>query len=222
MRILIVEDEPRIAGFVEDALRSEGFSPVVASSGPQGVALGTDPAIDLVILDVMLPGLDGFEVLRALRGRRPDLPVLMLTARDDIRSKVSGLESGADDYLTKPFALEELLARVRALLRRRAGSRTLRVGGIALDLQARTVQVGGATVELTAREFSLLEFLMRHPNQPISRRDLLAHVWQLDFDPHSTVLETTMNRLRRKLTPPGGAPPIRTVRGAGYRFVGGE
>ncbi len=218
MRILIVEDEARIAGFVEDALRSEGFSPVVARTGPEGVALGVDPAVDLVILDVMLPDLDGFEVVKALRGRRPDVPVLMLTARDDVRSKVSGLESGADDYLTKPFALEELLARVRALLRRgRPG--TLRAGGIALDLQARTAEMAGTMVELTAREFSLLEFLMRRPNQPVSRRELLAQVWRLDFDPQSTVLETTMNRLRRKLTRPGGTSPIETVRGAGYRFV---
>lgn len=219
MRILIVEDEARIAGFVEDALRSEGFSPVVARTGPEGVALGVDPAVDLIILDVMLPDLDGFEVLKALRRRRPDVPVLMLTARDDVRSKISGLESGADDYLTKPFALEELLARVRALLRRRAQPGTLRGGDLVLDLQAHAATVAGATVELTAREFALLEFLMRRPNQPVSRRELLAQVWQLDFDPQSTVLETTMNRLRRKLAPPGGSSPIETVRGAGYRFV---
>ncbi len=219
MRILVVEDEARIAGFVEDALSSEGFSPVVARTGPEGVALGVDPAVDLIILDVMLPDLDGFEVLKALRRRRPDVPVLMLTARDDVRSKVSGLESGADDYLTKPFALEELLARVRALLRRRAQPGTLRGGDLVLDLQAHAATVAGATVELTAREFALLEFLLRRPNQPVSRRELLAQVWQLDFDPQSTVLETTMNRLRRKLAPPGGSSPIETVRGTGYRFV---
>lgn len=219
MTILIVEDEERIASFVADALHLEGQIAVVARTGPEGVALGLDDRVELVILDVMLPGLDGYGVLKALRLRRPDLPVLMLTARDDVRSKVSGLESGADDYLSKPFALEELLARVKALLRRRARAGVLRAGGIELDLQARTVRVDDRSVELTSREFALLEYLMRRPGEIVSRRQLLTHVWQLTFEPGSTVLETTMARLRRKLARTGGPAPIETVRGAGYRLT---
>lgn len=221
VKILIVEDERRIASFVEDALRGEGYQTAVAHTGPDGVALGGDPGIDLVVLDVMLPSLDGYGVLAELRSRRPDLPVLMLTARDDLRSKVAGLGSGADDYLTKPFALEELLARIKALLRRRLQATTLAAGGLILDVQARVVQVGHRRVELTAREFALLEYLMRRPNQVVSRRQLLAEVWQLEFEPGSTVLETTMNRLRHKLAPDGAAP-IETVRGAGYRLAAGR
>lgn len=219
MTILIVEDEARIASFVADALRLEGHTAEVARTGPEGVALGVEDRVDLVILDVMLPGLDGYEVLQLLRTRRPDLPILMLTARDDVRSKVAGLESGADDYLTKPFALEELLARVKVLLRRRAQPATLRAGRAVLDLHARTVRVGDQVVELTSREFTLLEYLMRRPGEIVSRRQLLTHVWQLTFDPGSTVLETTMNRLRRKLARAGGTVPIETVRGAGYRLA---
>lgn len=142
----------------------------------------------------------------------------MLTARDDLPSKVSGLDAGADDYLTKPFALDELLARLRALLRRQDRPTALRAGGIILDVQTRAVRVGDVTVELTSREFALLEYLMRHPGQVVTRRQILAHVWGLDFDPLSTVVETGMNRLRRKLTRAGSPSSIETVRGAGYQF----
>lgn len=218
MRVLIVEDEERIARLLEDALREEGFSPLLARDGELGVQLGLDPDVGLVILDVMLPKLDGYSVLAALRSRRPDLPVLMLTARDDLPSKVSGLDAGADDYLTKPFALDELLARLRALLRRQDRPAALRAGGIILDVQTRAVRVGDVTVELTSREFALLEYLMRHPGQVVTRRQILAHVWGLDFDPLSTVVETGMNRLRRKLTRAGSPSSIETVRGAGYQF----
>ena len=218
MRVLIVEDEGRIARLLEDTLREEGFSPLVARDGEQGVQLGLDPDVGLVILDVMLPKLDGYGVLAALRSRRPDLPVLMLTARDDLPSKVSGLDAGADDYLTKPFALAELLARLRGLLRRRGRPVALRAGGIILDLQTRAVRVGDVTVELTSREFALLEYLMRHPGQVVTRRQILAQVWGLDFDPLSTVVETGMNRLRRKLARAGSPSSIETVRGAGYQF----
>ncbi len=216
MRILIVEDDPRVGEVLAEALRSEGYATVVAPTGRDGVALGGDPEVDLVILDLMLPDLDGLEVLGTLRQRRPDLPVLMLTARDDLPSRVGGLEAGADDYLTKPFALEELLARVRALLRRRG---VLRAGRLALDLTARTVRVGDRALELTGRECALLEYFLRRPGHTVSRRDLLRGVWQTDFDPGSTVVETTLARLRRKLAAAGAPVAIETVRGAGYRLA---
>ncbi len=222
MRILIVEDEERIASFLEEGLQGEGFSTIVARDGEEALRLGTAPDIDGVVLDVMLPKRGGYAVLAALRAQRPNLPVLMLTALGDLDSKVGGLEAGADDYLTKPFALKELLARLRALLRRSGRPTVLSAGGLTLDLHARAVRVGDATVELSDREFTLLEYLMRHPNSVLTRQQILHQVWQLDFDPQSTVLETTMNRLRAKLTRTGGAPPIETIRGTGYRFASPE
>ncbi len=219
MRILIAEDEERIASFLEEGLQGEGFSTVVARDGEEALAIGAAPDVDGVVLDVMLPKLDGYSVLTSLRARRPNLPVLMLTALGDLDSKVGGLEAGADDYLTKPFAFKELLARLRALLRRSSQPAVLTAGSLILDLHARVVRIGDATVELSDREFTLLEYLMRHPNSVLTRQQILHQVWQLDFDPQSTVLETTMNRLRAKLTRAGGAPPIETVRGTGYRFA---
>ncbi|MDQ7821039.1 MAG: response regulator transcription factor [Armatimonadota bacterium] len=216
MRILVVEDDPRVGEILTDALALEGYTAVVAGSGQEGVDRSVDPEVGLAILDVMLPDIDGFDVLRRLRARRPDLPVLMLTARDDLPSKVAGLEAGADDYLTKPFALEELLARVRALLRRQG---RLRAGRLTLDLTTRSVRVGDRTLDLTGRECALLEFFLRRPDQTLSRRDLLRGVWQMDFDPGSTVVETTLARLRRKLAAAGAAVTIETVRGAGYRLA---
>ncbi|MDR7401812.1 MAG: response regulator transcription factor [Armatimonadota bacterium] len=216
MRILVVEDDPRVGEILTDALALEGYTAVVAGSGQEGVDRSVDPEVGLAILDVMLPDIDGFDVLRRLRARRPDLPVLMLTARDDLPSKVAGLEAGADDYLTKPFALEELLARVRALLRRQG---RLRAGRLTLDLTTRSVRVGDRTLDLTGREWALLEFFLRRPDQTLSRRDLLRGVWQMDFDPGSTVVETTLARLRRKLAAAGAAVTIETVRGAGYRLA---
>jgi|FLYL01.1.fsa_nt_gi DNA-binding response OmpR family regulator len=216
MRILIVEDDPRIGDLLTEALRAEGYAAVTAPTGREGVAQGAEPEVDLVVLDVMLPDLDGFDVLRMLRRRRPDLPVLMLTARDDLPSRVGGLEAGADDYLTKPFALEELLARVRALLRRRG---ILRAGRLTLDLTTRSVRVGDRALELTGRECALLEYFLRRPGQVVTRRDLLREVWQMDFEPRSTVVETTLARLRRKLAASGAPATIATVRGAGYRLA---
>ena len=218
VRILIVEDEPRIASLLEEGLQAEGYATVVARDGEEGIARGADPEVELVILDVMLPKLDGYGVLAALRRQRPEVPVIMLTARGDTDSKVGGLDAGADDYLTKPFAFEELLARLRALSRRRSQGWMLAGGGLVLDLRTRVVRVGERAVDLTDREFALLEFFIRHPGELVSRRDLLREVWQLDFDPQSTVLETTLTRLRQKLARAGGRLPVQTVRGAGYRF----
>ncbi len=219
MRVLIVEDEERIVSFLEEGLRAEGYATVVARDGPEGIARGREPQIDLVILDVMLPKVDGYGVLAALRRERPELPVLMLTARGDIASKVGGLDAGADDYLTKPFAFDELLARLRALLRRHRQGWVLSAGGLTLDLRTRAVRAGERTVELTDREFAVLECFMRHPNQVMTRQELLRRVWQMDFEPQSTVLETTLTRLRQKLARQGGASPLETVRGVGYRFA---
>lgn len=219
MKLLIVEDEPRIVTFVEEGLQAEGFSTAVAVDGEAGLRAAADPDVGLVILDIGLPKIDGLTVLTRLRQTRPDLPVLMLTARSDTRSKVGGLNAGADDYLTKPFAFAELLARIRALLRRDVRQRELSAGNLRLDLRARIVHFGTQAIDLTSREFALLEYLMRRSNEVVSRTDLLRWVWDLTFDPGSTVLETTLTRLRRKLQRAGAPVSIDNVRGAGYRFV---
>ena len=219
-KVLVVEDEARIAAVLSEGLQAEGYVVAVASDGEEGIRLSQDSEVELVILDVMLPKADGYQVLATIRAARPQLPVLMLTALGDLRSRVGGLDAGADDYLTKPFALEELLARVRALSRRRDQAVTLVASGVTLDLRTRTTRVRGTEVELTEREFLLLECLMSHSNQLVTRAYILHDVWQIDFDPLSTVLETTINRLRRKIDPAGGPSLIETVRGSGYRFIG--
>jgi two-component system copper resistance phosphate regulon response regulator CusR len=219
-RILIVEDEERIASFVEKGLRANGFATSVAADGDQALAAARASEFDLVILDLGLPGRDGLEVLQELRGRDKQTAVIILTAREGVRDVVAGLEGGADDYVTKPFRFEELLARVRARLRaERAPERTvLRVGDCALDLRTRRVIVGGSTVELTAREFALAETFFRHPGQVLSREQLLSHVWGYDYDPGSNVVDVYVRYLRKKL----GGGRISTVRGMGYRLEGAE
>jgi DNA-binding response OmpR family regulator len=193
---------------------------MVSGDGQDGLALAADPAVELVILDLSLPGLDGQEVLRLLRGTRRAVPVLVLTARDALDQKVRALDAGADDYLTKPFALDELLARVRAITRRadQATADQIELGGIRLDLHSRRVEVDGSSVDLSAREFALLEYLMRHAGQVVSRIQILAAVWEYDFDPQSNVVDVYIRYLRRKIDRPGEESLIETVRGAGYRF----
>jgi DNA-binding response OmpR family regulator len=219
-RVLIVEDEPRLAAFLEKGLRASGFVTTVVDDGNRASAVASDDDFDLVVLDVGLPGRDGFAVLADLRARGQRLPVIMLTARDDVADKVAGLDSGADDYVTKPFRFEELLARVRARLRggpgvgEQDGATELTAGGIVLDLRARRATAGGETVELTAREFTLLEAFMRHAGQVLAREQLLSHVWGYDYDPGSNVVDVHVGNLRRKL----GGDAIETVRGMGYRF----
>jgi DNA-binding response OmpR family regulator len=217
MNVLIVEDEARIASFVERGLKAEGFTVTVAGDGSTGYALACDESVDLVILDLMLPKLPGEQVLRKLRERRPDVPVIVLTAKDAIDDRVRNLNAGADDYLTKPFSFAELLARVHARLRSRdqQSSAALEQGGVRLDLHARSVTVEGRTVDLTAREFALLETFMRHPGQVLSQVQLMDRVWGYDFEPGSNVVEVYVGYLRRKL----GRQRIETVRGAGYRFA---
>jgi DNA-binding response OmpR family regulator len=214
-RILIAEDEERIASFLEKGLRANGFTTVVAPDGPSAVGIARDDAFDLLILDLGLPGLDGFEVLSQIRARGERMPVIILTARDGVPDRVEGLTRGADDYVVKPFSFEELLARVRARLRDDAGETTLlRSGDLVLDLRTRRAQVGERSVELTAREYALLEVFLRHADQVLSREQLLSHVWGYDFDPGSNVVEVYVRYLRKKL----GDGVIDTVRGMGYRL----
>lgn len=217
-RILIAEDEERIASFVEKGLTSNGFTTTLVADGESAVQYALTGGFDLVILDIGLPIRDGFTVLRTLREAQVTTPVIILTARDSVRDTVAGLEGGADDYMTKPFRFEELLARVR--LRLRASSRTpettvLRAGELSLDLRTRRARVGQRTVDLTAREFVLLELFLRHPGQVLSREQILSHVWGYDFDPGSNVVDVYVRALRKKL----GAERIATVRGMGYRLA---
>jgi DNA-binding response OmpR family regulator len=218
-RILIAEDEPRLASFLEKGLRANGFVTTVAEDGAKAALLARDDEFDLLVLDLGLPGKDGTEVLRELRSTGQRMPVIILTARDDVSDKVAGLEGGADDYVTKPFRFEELLARVRVRLRdeRSVEPTVLRAGDILLDLRTRRASSAGATVDLTAREFIMLEVLIRHADQVMSREQLLSHVWGYDYDPGSNVVDVYIGYLRRKL----GPGSIETVRGMGYRLTAG-
>jgi DNA-binding response OmpR family regulator len=217
-RILIVEDEARLASFLEKGLRSAGFATTVVGDGIAAGAVATDEDFDLMILDLGLPGKGGLEVLRDLRAAGQRLPVIVLTARGDPHDRVEGLESGADDYLSKPFHFEELVARVRVRLRdggaTAAEEEQLRVGDVALDLRTRWATIGSETVELSAREFELLRTFLQHPNQVLSREQLLARVWGYDYDPGSNVVDVYVGYLRKKL----GSKRFETIRGVGYRF----
>ncbi|HWC22849.1 MAG TPA: response regulator transcription factor [Flexivirga sp.] len=216
-RILIVEDEERIASFVEKGLRSKGFVTSVVADGHTALDEARTGSYDLMILDIGLPGLDGFTVLRQLREGGATLPVIILTARDSVDDRVSGLAGGADDYVVKPFAFDELLARVHLRLRddRTPDATVLQVGSMSLNLRTRRVEDGTKAIDLSAREFALAETFFRHPDQVLSREQLLSRIWGLDFDPGSNVVEVYIRYLRRKL----GADRIETVRGMGYRFV---
>ncbi|HEV8025343.1 MAG TPA: response regulator transcription factor [Candidatus Nanopelagicales bacterium] len=216
MAILIVEDEQGIVSFVRRGLESAGYTVVVASDGVDGLAMAMLPDVELVILDLGLPGIPGEEVLRRLRAQRPTVPVIVLTAKDSVTDRVSNLEAGADDYLMKPFSFSELLARVRARLRTSGQSRsdTIAAGNLVLDLGARTVSVEEQTLSLSAREFALLEVLARNPKRVLSREQLLDMVWGYDFDGSSNVVEVYVGQLRRKI----GSERIETVRGVGYKL----
>ncbi|MGZ4269048.1 MAG: response regulator transcription factor [Solirubrobacteraceae bacterium] len=218
MQILVVEDEARISDFLAGALRAEGMCVSVADDGPEGLALGLAHPFDLVILDLMLPTLDGLEVVRQIHEHRPDLPILILSARSDLQTKLRGFALGADDYLAKPFSLDELLARVRVQGRRwhRGGDETLRAGALVLDQARREARIGAHSSRLTDGEFRLLHHLLEHAGEVISRERLLADVWGYDFDPRSNVVDVSIRRLRRKLGPEA---PIETVRNVGYRLV---
>ena len=220
MRILVIEDERTLAGFIEQSLRADGYAVTVCHDGPAGEAAALSGDYALVLLDLTLPGKDGLEVLGAIRARLPDLPVIALTARAAIEQRVEGLDRGASDYVTKPFSFEELLARVRAQLRSpgQRESSVLDVAGIRMDLRTRRVQCDGREVPLTAREFEVLTYLMRHPDQVLSREQILNAVWGFDFDPGTKVLEVYIGYLRRKLGTAAEPDPIETVRHVGYRL----
>ena len=215
-RVLIAEDEQRISSFIDKGLSAAGFAATVVADGPTAYDYATSGGFDLMILDIGLPGMDGFEVLRRLRSEHNPIPVIVLTARDSVQDTVAGLEGGADDYMPKPFRFEELLARVRLRLMpdRVADITVLSCGGLLLDLRTRRAHVEGRTVDLSAREFALAETFLRHPGQVLSREQLLSHVWGYDYDPGSNVVDVYVRYLRRKL----GAERFVTLRGMGYRL----
>jgi two-component system, OmpR family, response regulator len=218
VRVLVVEDEVKMARAIRRGMEQEGYAVDIALDGDEGLHMVTENDYDAIVLDVMLPGVDGLEVCRRLRARGRWAPVLMLTARDTVPDRIEGLDAGADDYLVKPFAFGELLARLRALIRRGAVERpaVLQVGDLALDPAGHSVSRAGRRVELSAREFALLEFLMRHPGEVVSRTAILEHVWDYNYDGLSNVVDVYVGYLRRKLEQPFGRTLIRTVRGVGY------
>jgi heavy metal response regulator len=222
MRILIIEDEGKIAAFLKRGLKEEGYAVDVAADGEQGYFLASTQDCDLIILDLMLPGLDGLDLCRKLRAEGNEARILVLTARDKVRDKVQGLNAGADDYLTKPFAFEELLARVRALLRKReTGSPTkLQVADLAMDLLTHKVLRAGREIELTAREFALLEYLIRNVGTVVTRTMIAEHVWDVNFDTFTNVIDVYMSYLRNKIDRAFPDKLIRTVRGRGYVIKG--
>ncbi|WBU38997.1 response regulator transcription factor [Homoserinibacter sp. YIM 151385] len=216
-RILVAEDEPGIARFVEKGLRAAGYEVVAVGTGTEALEVIRGGTVDLVLLDVGLPGLDGFSVLRRARGEGAEVPIIMLTARTATADTVAGLDGGANDYIPKPFKFDELLARVRTRIRDSVGAAAggLARGDLGLDLRTRRASVAGREVELSAREFALAEEFLRHPDQVLSREQLLSRVWGVDFDPGSNVVDVYVRYLRGKL----GADRIETVRGMGYRLV---
>jgi DNA-binding response OmpR family regulator len=218
MRLLLVEDDPRIARFVARGLQEQSYAVDVVANGNDALYQAEINDYDLVILDVMIPGMDGFGVCRSIRALGKRMPVLMLTARDAVDDRITGLDSGADDYLTKPFEFGELLARLRALLRRPRELRPSRiiVGDLELDTASQTACRGNRSISLTAKEYALLEFLARNANRVVGRSEIAEHVWDESFDPFSNLIEVYVNRLRRKLGDQDGKPLLQTRRGSGY------
>lgn len=220
MRILLVEDNHRVIHALKMSLVDEGYAVDTAFDGLEGQTLAEITPYDLIILDIMLPVKSGLEVCQALRSKHINTPVIMLTALDDVDDRVIGLDSGADDYMVKPFAMNELLARLRALLRRDTSNKTtmLEVGDLRLDSATHFVHRAGLQIELTAKEYSLLEYFMRHPNEVITREKVETHVWSYDFDGISNVIDVYLRRLRRKIDDPFEVKLFETIRGAGYRL----
>jgi DNA-binding response OmpR family regulator len=224
MRVLVVEDERRLASFISRALRENAYAVDVAENGKQALEMAATVSYDGILLDIRLPGLNGIEVCRELRHSKVDTPILMLTARTLVEHRVEGLDAGADDYLTKPFALAELLARVRALVRRRLnhGSDILQVADLEVDRRRRRVSRAGQVIALTSKEFALLEFLVLRSPDVVTRSEIIEHVWDTHFDSESNLVEVYVNRLRHKLTNGHASNLIQTVHGAGYRVVATE
>jgi heavy metal response regulator len=218
MRILVVEDEKKVASFIRQGLGEEGYAVDVATDGEEGLAMAMDQVHDLIILDIGLPKMDGLQVLQELRRRKVATPVLLLTVRATIEDKVLGLDSGADDYLSKPFAFQELVARVRALLRRRTegGPAVLQFADLTLDPTRHTLLRGGKKIDLTAKEFALLDYFMRNPGRVLTRTMIVEHVWDYDFDTGTNVVDVYVNYLRKKIDSDRETKLIHTIRGVGY------
>jgi DNA-binding response OmpR family regulator len=220
MRILVVDDDRRLSAVIKRGLLEEAYAVDLAYDGEEGEYMAEVNPYDLIILDIMLPGKDGIEICRDLRARKINTPILMLTAKDTVEDRVKGLDVGADDYLVKPFAFNELLARVRAMLRREGMSKSpeLRVGDLTLDTLTRQVRRGERPIELTTKEYVILEYFMRHPNVVLTRTMIEEHAWDYDFDSLSNLVDVYIRRLRRKIDNEGQDSLIQTVRGAGYRL----
>ena len=219
MRLLVVEDDPAIASFLAKGLKEAGFAVDHAASGGAALEMASSTTYDLAVVDLMLPGLDGLGLIEELRRRRISVPVIILSARRSVDDRVRGLQAGGDDYLTKPFAFEELLARVQALIRRATGAAEptrLAVGDLALDLVSRKVERGGRALDLRPREYALLEYLMRNPGRVVSKAMILSHVFDYSFDPRTNVVDVLVHRLREKVDKEFAMPMIHTVRGMGY------
>jgi DNA-binding response OmpR family regulator len=221
MRLLVVEDEQRLASGLRKGLEAEGFAVDVVYDGTDGIWMARENPFDAIVLDVMLPGANGYQVCRTLRSEGIWTPILMLTAKDGVWDEVEGLDTGADDYLAKPFAYAVLIARLRALLRRGARPRptVLEVGDLRLDPAARRVWLDGEEIGLTTREFAILEFFLHHPGEVLAKKDILDHIWDFDFDGDPNIVEVYVRRLRTKLHRFQDRPVIETIRGAGYRLV---
>ncbi|MEI7899288.1 MAG: response regulator transcription factor [bacterium] len=220
MTILVVEDEKKLAGFIGKGLEEQGFKVTVSHEGNEAYTLACTEPYDLIVLDIMLPGRDGLSILKNLRDRKNTVPVILVTARSEMNERIQGLNLGADDYIVKPFFVDELLARVQAVLRRTSGEQLsmLRAEDLLVNLIARTVSRGGQEILLPPREFTLLAFLMRSPGRVFTRIQLLEHVWGFGFDPQTNLVEVCVQRLRSKIDRPGAASLIESVRGVGYRF----
>jgi two-component system OmpR family response regulator len=220
VRVLVVEDHPRMAALLARGLEEEGYAVDVVGSGEDGLWMAAETEYDAIVLDLILPGIDGFETCRRIRERGRWAPILLLTARDAVDDRVRGLDAGADDYLTKPFSFAEVLARIRALVRRGATERpaVLVIGDLTLDPAAHTVRRGGNRIDLTPKEFTLLEYFMRHPGEVLSRSRIVEHVWDFAFEGDSNVVDVYVRYLREKVDRPFGSRSLETVRGVGYRL----
>jgi two-component system OmpR family response regulator len=220
VKILVVEDDKKLGGFLRKGLEAQGFVVDLSADGDEGLTLATTRSYDALVLDIMLPGRDGLSILRNLRDRHSTIPVILLTARSALNERLDGLNLGADDYLTKPFYIEELVARLHAVLRRASGQQQnlLQHGNILVDLLTREVRRGGETIELTAREFALLTYLLRAPGRTFTRTQICEHVWNYHFDPGTNLVDVYVQHLRKKLGSEAGPPLIETVRGVGYRI----
>ncbi len=221
MKVLVVEDEKEVAGLIQKGLQEQGFSVEVSHHGTEALGLATSRQYDAIVLDIMLPGPDGLSILKTLRNRRNAVPVILLTARNEVEERVEGLDLGADDYVTKPFYVEELISRIQAVVRRASGNQLslLQAGDFTVNLITHEARRGARAIRLTAREFGLLEYLMRSPGRVYTRTQIIEHVFGYDFDPNTNLVDVYIQRLRKKIMGNSDSDLIETVRGVGYRFL---